>query len=57
MPNLLTGAIGSLLIVGGLAMIFVFPDATEYQSNAFSYTGIAIGGIMVAAGIALLVLT
>ena len=57
MPNLITGAIGGLLIVGGLAMIFVFPDISEYQSQAFSYTGMLIGLIMVAAGIGLLVLT
>jgi len=57
MPDLLTGSIGGLLIIGGLAMIFVFPDATEYQSGAFSYTGILIGAIMVSIGIGLLVLT
>ena len=57
MPNLLTGAIGGLLIVGGLAMIFVFPDATEYQSTAFSYTGILVGAVMVSIGIGLLVFT
>lgn len=57
MPDLLTGTIGGLLIAGGILMVFVFPDAHEYQSQAFSFTGILIGTIMIAIGIALLVLT
>ncbi len=57
MPDLLTGSIGGLLIVGGLVMIFVFPAEHEYQSMAFSYTGMFIGVIMIAIGIGLLVLT
>jgi hypothetical protein len=57
MPDLLTGTIGGLLIAGGVLMVFVFPDAHEYQSQAFSFTGILIGVIMIAIGIALLVLT
>ncbi len=57
MPDLLTGTIGGLLVAGGLAMIFVFPDATEYQWTPFSNTGILIGVAMVAIGIGLLVLT
>jgi F0F1-type ATP synthase assembly protein I len=38
-------------------MVFVFPDAHEYQSQAFSFTGMLIGGVMIAIGIGLLVLT
>jgi hypothetical protein len=57
MPDLLTGTIGGLLIAGGILMVFVFPDAHEYQSQAFSFTGMLIGGIMIAIGIGLLVLT
>ena len=57
MPSLLTGAIGGLLIAGGLAMIFAFPDIAEYQSWQMSNTGILIGVIMVSIGIGLLVLT
>ena len=57
MPDLLTGTIGGLLIAGGLAMMFVFPDSTEYQYTAFSHTGILIGVVMVAIGVGLLVLT
>lgn len=57
MPDLFTGSIGGLLIVGGLLMIFAFPDISEYQSKGFSYTGILVGIVMLAAGIGLLVLT
>jgi hypothetical protein len=57
MPDIVTGSIGGLLIVGGLMMIFVFPDIHEYQSKAFSYTGMTIGSVMTAIGIALMVLT
>lgn len=57
MPDIVTGVAGGLLIVGGLAMIFVFPDINEYQSKAFSYTGILIGTIMTAIGIGLMVFT
>lgn len=57
MPDLITGTIGGLLIAGGLVMIFAFPDIAEYQSWAFSYTGILIGIIMVAIGAGLLVFT
>jgi hypothetical protein len=57
MPDIVTGLAGGLLIVGGLAMIFVFPDLNEYQSKAFSYTGILIGTIMAAVGVGLMVFT
>jgi len=57
MPDIVTGLAGGLLIVGGLAMIFVFPDINEYQSKAFSYTGMLIGAIMAAVGIGLMVFT
>lgn len=57
MPDLLTGSIGGLLIAGGILMVFVFPDVSEYQSPSFSFTGMMIGGIMIAIGIGLLVLT
>lgn len=57
MPDLVTGTAGGLLIVGGLLMIFVFPDMHEYQSKAFSYTGMMIGAVMTAVGIGLLVFT
>lgn len=57
MPDLVTGLAGGLLIVGGLAMIFVFPDISEYQSKGFSYSGILIGTIMAAIGIGLMVFT
>jgi hypothetical protein len=57
MPDLVTGLTGGLLIIGGLAMIFVFPDISEYQSKGFSYSGILIGTIMTAIGIGLMVFT
>lgn len=57
MPDLLTGAIGGLLIVGGIVMIFVFPDIQEYQSQPFSFTGMLIGAVMIAIGAGLLVFT
>lgn len=57
MPDLVTGTIGGALIAGGLLMVFVFPDVSEYQSQAFSYTGMLIGFVMIAIGIGVLVLT
>ena len=57
MPDLITATIGGLLILGGLGMVLIFPQVSEYQSWQFSYTGISIGFIMVALGIGILVFT
>lgn len=57
MPDFVTGSIGTLLIVGGVLMIFVFPAEESYQSHAFGVTGILIGVAMLAIGIGLWVFT
>lgn len=48
---LLTKAIGLLLVLGGIFMMFFFPDIAEFQAHEMSKTGIVIGIIFIVLGV------
>jgi len=48
---LLTKALGLLLILGGVFLMFFFPDIEEFQPHTMSKTGIVLGIIFIIAGI------
>jgi len=45
---------GGALILAGFALIFVFPDITDYQPSQMSWAGIFIGILLIAIGAYLL---
>lgn len=46
--------LGIVILLGGLWLLVYFPWQADYQRAVFSKTGITIGIIMIAAGLALL---